>query len=54
MGKNRDLFKRTRDTKGTNAKMGTIKDRNGRDLRSRIYAEEMARIHRRTIQKISS
>ena len=33
MGKTRDLFKKIRDTKGTlNAKMGTIKDRNGRDL----------------------
>ena len=33
MGKNRDLFKRIRDTKGTfHAKMGTIKDRNGMDL----------------------
>ena len=32
-GKTRDLFKKTRDTKGTfHAKMGTIKDRNGRDL----------------------
>ena len=30
MGKTRDLFKRTRDTKGTfHAKMGSIKDRNG-------------------------
>ena len=29
----RDLFKKTRDTKGTfHAKMGSIKDRNGRDL----------------------
>ena len=29
MGKNRDLFKKIRDTKGTfHAKMGTIKDRN--------------------------
>ena len=34
MGKNRDLFKRTRDTKETfHAKMDTIKDRNGMDLR---------------------
>ena len=34
MGKNRDLFKKTGDSKGTfHAKMGTIKDRNGRDLR---------------------
>ena len=33
MGKNRDLFKKIRGTKGTfHAKMGTIKDRNGMDL----------------------
>ena len=33
MGKTRDLFKKTGDTKGTfHAKMGSIKDRNGRDL----------------------
>ena len=33
MGKSRDLFKKIRDTKGLfRAKMGTIKDRNGRDL----------------------
>ena len=33
MGKTRDLFKKIRDAKGTfYAKMGTIKDRNGRDL----------------------
>ena len=33
MGKNRDLFKNIRDTKGTShARMGTIKDRNGLDL----------------------
>ena len=33
MGKTRDVFKKIRDTKGTfHAKMGTIKDRNGRDL----------------------
>ena len=33
MGKTRDLFKIFRDTKGTfHAKMGSIKDRNGRDL----------------------
>ena len=47
MGKTRDLFKKIRDTKGTfHAKMGSIKDRNGMDLR--------AGIHRRTVQKISS
>ena len=34
MEKTRDLFKKTRDTKGTfHAKMGSIKDRNGMDLR---------------------
>ena len=33
MGKTRDLFQKIRDTKGTfHAKMGSIKDRNGRDL----------------------
>ena len=33
MGKTRDRFKKILDTKGTiHAKMGTIKDRNGRDL----------------------
>ena len=33
MGKTRDLFKKSRDSKGTfPAKMGTIKDRNGMDL----------------------
>ena len=32
-GKTRDLFKKIRDTKGKfHAKMGSIKDRNGRDL----------------------
>ena len=34
MGKTRDLFKNIRDSKGIfHAKMGTIKDRNGMDLR---------------------
>jgi len=52
MGKTRDLFNKIRDTKGTfHAKMGSIKDRNGRDL---TEAEEVARIHRRTSQKRSS
>ena len=38
MGKTRDLFKKTRDTKGTfHAKMGSIKDRNSMDLTSRRY-----------------
>ena len=39
MGMTRDLFKKIRDTKGTfHAKMGTIKDRNSKDL---IEAEEI-------------
>ena len=34
MGKTRDLFKKIRDAKGRfHAKMGSIKDRNGMDLR---------------------
>ena len=54
MAKTRDLFKKMRDTKATlQAKMGTIKDRNGMEL---IEAEDIerrcARIHR-TIQKRS-
>ena len=41
MGKTRDLFKKIGDTKGIfNAKMGTIKDRNGMDLRE---AEDIKR-----------
>ena len=33
MGKTRDLFQKIRDTKGTfQARMGSIKDRNGMDL----------------------
>ena len=40
MGKTRDLFKKRRDTKGTfHAKMGTIKDRNGK--RWQEYTEEL-------------
>ena len=41
MGKTRDLFKKIRDTKGTfNAKMGTIKDRNGMDLPEAEYIKK--------------
>ena len=53
MGKTRDLFKKIRDTKGTfHAKMSSIRDRNGMDLTE--AEEEVARIHRRTVQKRSS
>ena len=39
MGKTRDVFKKIRDTKGMfHAKIGSIKDRNGRDL---IEAEDI-------------
>ena len=39
MGKTREIFKKISDTKGTfQAKMGSIKDRNGKDLRE---AEEI-------------
>ena len=49
MGNSRDLFKKIRDTKGTfHAKVGPIKDRNGRDLteaedikRWQEYTEEL-------------
>ena len=42
MGKTRDLFKKTGDTKGTfHAKMGTIKDKNGKDL---TKAEEIKKM----------
>ena len=53
MGKTRDLFKKIRDTKGTfHAKMVPINDQNGMDLTE--AEEEVARIHRRTVQKRSS
>ena len=41
MGKNKDLYKKIRDTKETfHAKMGTIKDRNGMNLKK---AEDIKR-----------
>ena len=56
MEKTRDLFKKIRDTEGTfHANMGSIKDRNGMDLiEAEDIIEEVARIHRRTVQKRSS
>ena len=54
-GKPRDLFKKIRDTKGTfHAKMSSVKARNGMDLTEAEDLEEVARIHRRTVQKRSS
>ena len=41
MGKTRDLFKKIRDTKGTSdAKMGSIKDRNGMNLTEAKYIKK--------------
>ena len=56
MGKTRGLFKKIRDTKGIfHAKMGSIKNRNGRDLtEAEDIKQEVTRIHRRTMQKRSS
>ena len=56
MGKTRDLFKKIRATKGIfHAKMGTKKGQKWYGPnRSKRYKEEVARIHRRTIQKRSS
>ena len=56
MGKMRDLFRKIRDTKGTfYAKRGSIKDRNGMDpTEAEDIQEEVARIHRKTVQKRSS
>ena len=49
MGKTRNLFKKSRDTKGIfHAKMGTVKERNGMDLTEaedikkwQVYTEEL-------------
>ena len=50
-GKTRDLFKKTRNIKGTfHPKMGTIRDRKGKDLVEEDQ-KEMERVHRRTVQK---
>ena len=52
MGNTRDLFKKIRGTKGTfHAKMVSIKLRNCMDLIEAEDIKEVARIHRRTIQK---
>ena len=50
MGKTRDLFKKIRDTKGTfHAKMGTIKDRNGIDLKE---AEDIKKRWQESTEKL--
>ena len=60
MGKTRDLFKKIRETKGTfHAKTGSIKDRNGIDLReaedikkrwqeyTEVYKKDLNDLHNR-------
>ena len=50
IGKTRDLFKKIVDTKGTfHARMGTIKDRNGKDL---IEAEEIKKKWQKYIEEL--
>ena len=52
MGKTRDLFKKIRDTKGTlQAKMGSIKDRNGMDLTEAEDIKKRWQEYTRSIQK---
>ena len=54
MGKNKDLFKKIRDIKGIfHAKMGTIKERNGRDLTEAENNKKRVVRIRRTVQKRS-
>ena len=46
MGKTRDLFKKIRDTKGIfHAKMGSIKEKNARDLREAEDIKKRWQIH---------
>ena len=54
MGKTEDLFKKIRDTKGTfHAKMGSIKDRNGRDLtEAKILRRSGKNTHKNCTKKI--
>ena len=54
MGKTRDLFKKSGDTKVTfHAKMGSIKDRNGKDLTEAEDIKKRWQEHRKTIHKRS-
>ena len=55
VGKNRDLFKKIRDTKGTfYAKMGLIKYRNSTDLTEAEDIRRGGKNTQRTVQKRSS
>ena len=54
MGKTRDLFKKIRDTKGTfHAKLGSIKDRNGMDLKKqKIFRRDGKNTQKNCTKKI--
>ena len=55
MGKTRDLFKKIRDTKGSfHAKVGSIKDRNGKDLTEVEDIKKRWQEYTKTVQKRSS
>ena len=60
MGKTRDIFKKTRDTKGTfHAKMGSIKDRNGRDLTEAVdikkrWQEYTEKLYKKDLHEIDN
>ena len=59
MGKTRDLFKKIRGTKGTfHAKMGTIKDRNGMDLREaedkKIWQEYTDELYKKDLHDLDN
>ena len=50
MRKTRDLFKKIRDTKGTfQAKISTIKDRNGKDLRKAEEIKKRGRLYKNVL-----
>ena len=59
MAKTRDLFRKIRNTKGTfHPKMGTIKDRNGRDLVDseeikKRWKEYMEELHKKDLNKLN-
>ena len=52
VGKTRDLSKKIRDTKGTiHAKIGSIKDRNGKNIQKQKILRRGGNNNRRTVQK---
>ena len=54
MGKSRNLFKETGDIKGTfHARMGTIKDRNGKDLTEAQEIERGGKYMQKNYTKMS-